>query len=119
VSIAALEFEQRLNSKVVPFVGTGHDRQRRNPMQENDHKPVITIATVAEVIGGIFCFAGVFIGHALIDTGHLQGVTGVAMGLSSTLPTLVGGLLLFFAGRILRAVVDNSNASAGLLSKEH
>ena len=39
---------------------------------------------------------------------------GFATGLSNTLPTLVGGLLLIVAGRILRAVTANSNAEAEL-----
>ena len=79
-------------------------------MQENEDKPVVTIAYVAEALGVIFCVAGVFIGLTLLNAGYLQGPAGLAMGLSSVLPTLAGGLLLFFAGRILRAVLDDSNA---------
>jgi len=83
-------------------------------MQENDYKPVMTIAHVAETGGWIFCVAGIFIGLTLMGSGYLQGVMGFATGLSNTLPTLVGGLLLIVAGRILRAVTANSNAEAEL-----
>ena len=83
-------------------------------MQYEDYKPAVSSAYAAEAVGGIFCVTGVFIGITLINSGNLQGVMGVALGLSSTLPTLVGGLLLIFAGRILRATPTNSKAQAEL-----
>lgn len=83
-------------------------------MQYENDKPIVASATIVEALGGIVCVAGAFIGLALINAGYLQGTTGFALGLSTTLPTLVGGLLLIAAGRILRAVTANSNSQAEL-----
>jgi hypothetical protein len=84
-------------------------------MNERDHKTAMTIAQVSESVGMIICVAGVMIGLALMSSGHLMTVLGFAMGLSGTLPTLAGGLLLIVAGRVLRAVIGNANASAEIL----
>ena len=83
-------------------------------MQYENDKPIVASVDIVEALGGIVCVAGVFIGIALINSGHLQGLMGFAMGLSMILPTLVGGLLLIAAGRILRAVTANSNTQAEL-----
>ena len=83
-------------------------------MQYEDYNPAVANAVRAEVAGGTFCVAAVFTGITLASSGHLQGGMGLSMMLSATLPTLGVGLLLIFAGRILRAVNANSNPQAQL-----
>ena len=81
-------------------------------MNEKDHKTAMAIAQLSESVGMLFCIAGVVIGITFLVSGHLLGFLGLAMSLSAALPTLGVGLLLIVAGRILRAVSDQSNASA-------
>ena len=49
-------------------------------MQENDYKPVMTIAHVAETGGWIFCVAGIFIGLTLMGSGYLQALWDLLQG---------------------------------------
>lgn len=77
-------------------------------MPEKDYKPAANIAGASEFVGVLFCATGAWGGLEMAQ----HGLAGLTMG---ALPTLGVGLLLILAGRILRAVISNSNASAETL----
>lgn len=84
-------------------------------MNEQDTKTAMRIAQLppavvglAYSVGVLFCIAGGVIGLTYVNGGFFENAMGFAAALSGVLPTLGVGLLLIFAGRILRVVTASA-----------